>query len=129
MERRESSFFSDFGVNSAREAANSKWNHHHTHDMSDSVRSISTSFTGIAAAIVHSGFFFGGAYCISVGWIGMNKMKLLNRKLDHAAEQRNDAATSTDIWFWAPNILLCALGGYISLTSWASAREMLQQLK
>ncbi len=49
-------FLSDFALNSVREAANSKWNH--TYDISDSVRSISKSLTGITAAIVHTVFFF-----------------------------------------------------------------------
>ncbi len=125
MSVRSESFLSDFALNSVREAANSKWNH--THDISDSVRSISKSLTGITAAIVHTGFFFGGVYCISVGWIGMNKMKLLARKSDDS--QNNNMVASTDISFWVPNILLCAVGGYISLTSWASARDMFQQSK
>lgn len=113
-------FLSDFALNSVREAAFSKWNH--THDISDSVRSISKSLTGITAAVVHTGFFFGGVNLISVGWIGINKMKLLPRKSDDVSNK-----DTVDLSFWAPNIFLCALGGYISMTSWVSASKLLHQ--
>ncbi len=115
--QRSESFLSDFALNSVREAANAKWIH--TYDISGS---ISTSLTGAAAAIVHTGFFFGGVYLVSVGYIGMNKMKLLARKSDSTA-----STAPTDFTFWAPNLFLCAVGGYIGLTSWANASKILLQ--